>query len=126
VTEYLCRRVRPVSEDVWHPVEESSPGRAANEYHVSYDRYDNYCIVDENPTTHTRQLVYFALIEVKDHGQFISRYFYSHIWRRAGVKVPDTVPFAKKLADIASVLGYDGSPEELLAPGWDEEEEEWT
>lgn len=124
--EYFCRRVRPVGEDVWHPIEESSPGRAANEYQTQYSRSNNYYIVDKNEAEHTEQIVYFALIEVKDHGQFISRYFYSCIWRRAGVKVPDKKPFHEKLVDLASALGYDGSPDELLSPGWDEEEEEWT
>lgn len=124
MTVYMCRRVRPVGEDVWHPVEESSPGRAANEYQVRYSRHDNYFIVEE-VTKDSKQYVYFAVIEVEGHGQFISRYYYSRIFRRAGVKVPDKKPFIEKLVDLASVLGYNGSPEELLAPGWDEEEEEW-
>jgi hypothetical protein len=106
-------------------VEESSPGRAANEYQVRYGRSYNYCIVEENVADNKMQYVYFAVIEVDGHGLFISRYYYSRIWRRAGVRIPDKKPLSEKLVDLASVLGYDGSPEELLHPGWDEEEEEW-
>lgn len=125
MTEYRCRRVRPNSEDTWTTVEESSPGRAANEYQVRYGRSYNYCIVEENVADNKMQYVYFAVIEVDGHGLFISRYYYSRIWRRAGVRIPDKKPLSEKLVDLASVLGYDGSPEELLHPGWDEEEEEW-
>lgn len=124
MTEYRCRRVRPNSEDTWTTVEESSPGRAANEYHAKMFASDSCCFVQPTPDG-GKEKVLFAVIEVDGHGKFTSRVYYRGIWRKGGVPLPRKKTDDEILRDIANVLEYTGSPRDLLDPGWDEEEEEW-
>lgn len=66
--------------------------------------------------------VWFALVEVEGHGEFVSRIYRNGIGRRGGVrrKAPAT------LADIAREVGWTKDPAELVALGWYGEQEEWT
>lgn len=111
---YQCREVAPKLMTIWFEQEANSPGEAASTYHdnnfpmgLSYIQEDN----------NGRTLIYFATIEVKDHGEFVSRIYSYGIWRSGGVKIP-----RKTLSDIATLLNYQHDPNTLIEENWDYEE----
>lgn len=115
---YRCRVLKPRASN-WITVEHRSADAAALELlyqdthlGISY-KYD-----PERPGS----VVVFALIEVEEHGELIARVYKSSIVRRGGVKPPGQEMTIQR---VAAILGWSKDPGELLAPGWDLEEEEW-
>jgi len=104
---YSCRLVKPTVGS-WIGIEANSPGEAANEFHCTH-MAGTISYRPENGS----EGVSFALVEVEDHGDFVSRMYYLGIGRAGGVRRPQPT-----LKQIAEMLGWERDPEELLEPGW--------
>lgn len=103
----------------WQEVEAETSGQAAHNFHYNHPRHLGFSYV-EAPTKTTRHTIYFALVEVEGHGEFVSRVYHYGLWRKGGVEDPRRG--SKELLRIASELGWGRDPQELLAEGWEEEE----
>lgn len=118
---FKCRFNVP-EESPWIEVEESNPGRAANEFHNQREfiglRWNRI-----KPDGSRRDTITFAVIEVEGHGEFISRLIKAGLYRGGGVKRPQNSK--EPLKELANKLGWTKDPNELLTDGWDEEESEW-
>jgi phosphoribulokinase len=111
---YQCREVAPKFAIDWFEQEANSPGEAANTYHSNnFPMGLSYIQEDDNGRT----FIYFATIEVRDHGIFTSRMYSYGISRSGGVKMP-----RKTLSDIAKALDYKDDPNTLIEENWDYEE----
>ncbi len=101
----------------WREVEDSSPEDAANQFH--YDLHESDSIVYRwAKDSGGVQFVGFALVEVEGHGEFVSRWFRSGLFRKGGVARNPPIT----LQNIADRLGYTHPPETLLEDGWEGEE----
>lgn len=119
MTAYRCRFTAPLSSD-WRTIEADSPEWAANELHSQDTR--TYSIGFTPDPNKRGNIVYFSSVEVEGHGSWVSRMYTSGIVRRGGVKTNRGV----SLEDVAKAVGWNGPASELLDPGWDAQESEWT
>lgn len=118
MTTYRCRFTMPRRSD-WSTVEADSPEIAANELHAHDEK--TYAIGYEFDPDEPGRRVYFASVEVEGHGEWVSRMYTSCIIRRGGIRGRRPVT----LADVAKAIGWTHDPAELIAEGWDGEEEAW-
>lgn len=119
---YRCRVVVPVlAVQDWTTVEALSPEEAVQDFHFHHatDGTHSLVLTREAP----REDVYFARVEVDEHGTWVSRIFKSQIRRKGGVKRQRPTE-AQRLVTIAKTLGWEGDPMDLIAAGWDLEEAE--
>ena len=108
---FKCRFIKPNQSD-WHNVSAESFEEAAQDFHGLYvpsyykDR-TSLVYVDRKPDN-LRECIYFALIEIENHGQLIIRTYYTGIFRK-GKERPDPT-----IESIAKGLGWTADPAELL------------
>jgi hypothetical protein len=122
---FKCRFTVP-RESAWQAVEGATPEEAANEFHYRRD-LDGIVLYlsDAGEPWRPGDSVSLALVEVEGHEPWMSRIFRSGLVRRGGIKLRDRT-FDQKLAGVAKQLGWTGDPRELIAPGWEGENESWT
>lgn len=115
---YRCRMKIPQETD-WMEVEAATPAEAAHVCHDQlYERGQKGIGYTDRRADDFRQRVYFALMETEGFEPWVSRIYYSGIWRKGGV-LP---PAGPTLMDIAKQLGWTAAPEKLLEEGWECEE----
>lgn len=118
--EFRIRRVLPEqAETVWHSVEAATAAEAVMEDFYGDARGVNYY---PRPEALGHRIV-FAAYEVEGHGELVARVYKSGIVRKGGVTRPGWPP---RLEDVARQLGWEKDPAELLAPGWELEEQDWS
>lgn len=121
VSSYRARSVAP-NESAWRYFYADSPEDAAQQWLAenSSMHHDGVKVLRYKLDPELAEIVVFALVEVEGHGTWIARLYVSGIGRPGGVKASRD-PSA--LGKIAAALGWTGTPEELLAPGWVGEED---
>lgn len=109
----------------WKEVEAESPEAAANSFHYGLDLDGiRLPLRDAGGEWRPGDSVSLAVVEVEGHEPVISRVFKAGIVRRGGVK-PKGPSFDQRLAEVAALLGWTKDPRELIAPGWEGENEKW-
>jgi len=116
-------KVKLLSQSVWSVVCAESPGEAAQDFHFCYCVTEGYNYHSKKGPDGNPIDVYFVWVEVKGHGQFLSRIFHSGIRRKGGYSRFGSDK--EKLEWVAKQLGWKEAPEKLLEPGWECEEEDW-
>lgn len=115
MTVFRVRLVRP-NQSLWREVEADTFADAANQFH--YDLPETESIIYRWEREGGTEFVGFALVEVEGHGELVSRWFRTGIFRKGGVRRLPPIT----LKDIADRLGYTHPPETLLDDGWEGEE----
>jgi hypothetical protein len=118
MTIYRCRLLKPTQSN-WIEIEANSPEEAASTDWSDKGLRGYKIMIPHGPDGAGREGVQFWLIEVEGHGELICRVFNLGLYRRGGVKPRNPIT----LDYIARELGWSGDPQELVAPGWDFEEE---
>ena len=110
---FRFRQVKPKESD-WLYGEAETLGDALQDAHLD-DRVGDIVYRHELEEGNI-EFVRFAVFEVKDGTQYVSRLFERKITRSGGVKLRLVT-----LRDIAQAIGWTHDPKELLAPWADEE-----
>ena len=118
---YRCRFLAP-RETSWEDVSASSPEDAAQKHH---DRHRDISVKFCPDPDKGGSRIHFARIEVEGHGDMVSRLYTSGIIRKGGVKNPFLRPLIT-IEGVVKAIGWQKPPAELLEPGWDGEETEWS
>lgn len=109
-------------ESEWQEIIADSPEQAAQEFHFNLPFWcsgQRWTVWEDNDTK--RYEIYFANIEIENHGNLISRIYNCGIWRRGGIKIKHK-PYT--LEDVSKSIGWGGDPQDLIKKGWDLEEGE--
>jgi hypothetical protein len=115
--DYRCRMTIPYAS-AWIDAEAETPEQAAQDCHEHFYDLGDKGLGYRDERDGKITLVYFARIEVEGYGTYVSRMFYTGIFRKGGVKPRDP----NTLVSIARALNYQSPPETLLDEGWTCEE----
>lgn len=119
MTRFKVRLLKPAPTQ-WLTIDAESTADAVMKLHERMGRTSSivYTPDHERPGA----VIWFALAEVAGHGEVVSRLYWRGIARRGGVRVrPPTT-----LADVATALGWPHATDDLVAPGWEGEDDKWT
>lgn len=100
--------------DIWNEVPDGEVGTVVQEWHFKHIHGFAYHPDPEKPGNS----IWFALIEIEGKDPIISRIYTSGIVRIGAIRRELT------LSEIATHLGWEKDPEELLSE-WEGEETEW-
>lgn len=121
--KFRLRSLVPRKSDE-HEVEAENAVEAVQSYHDQVLGREGSLRYFQSADNHVLFDVDFALIEVVGEPEpYISRIFHSGLYRRGGVR--RHVSPELRLREIAQKLGWKKDPAELLASGWDGEEDNW-
>jgi len=110
------------SKSEWTTLEAESVAAAIQKDHDDFGRESRSLTFYPNPELRGNR-VFFALYEIENGDQYVSRIYKQGIVRKGGVRRPgDTFT----LQQVAEKLGWEKPLEELLGAGWEGEEEKWT
>lgn len=115
---YKVRNLKPEAT-TWVTIEADSPEEAAGEFQEQHD--PPYCQLNRERKG-CLERIRLCCVEVEGHGEFITRQFRSGIFRKGGIKPPNSSE-EEVLKRVAEKLGWQHDPRELVADGWPLEEE---